>query len=143
MLNNEELRVRTNDPVRTRQLKRMFEEVEKSIPLRQPVQLPPRVRAGVQKTLNEQFARLKQVEHALRIFHALYDTSESELVIRQIIRSRVLLFQQMNEIDGSLHPQVTLTVDGFKNHLNITLRFLSKITEKTKQVVQSSGSNDR
>jgi hypothetical protein len=133
MLNPEELRQRMSDPTRIRQLKQMMDEVEKSIPPKQPISLPPPARAALQKSLKEQFQRLKQSDQALRIFHAWYDTNEPEPVIRQIMRSRALLLQQISDSDGTLHPQVTLTIDEFKNHLTTLVKFVIKIQEKVKQ----------
>lgn len=139
MLNSEELRQRMSDPARIRQFKQMMEEVEKSIPAKQPIALPPAARTALQKSLKEQFQRLKQSDQALRIFHASYDTNEPEPVIRQIMRSRALLFKQINEADGTLHPQVTLTIDEFKNHLSTIFKFVIKIQEKVKQQTQGQG----
>ncbi|KAF5852140.1 hypothetical protein GGP41_000897 [Bipolaris sorokiniana] len=139
MLNSEELRQRMSDPARIRQFKQMMEEVEKSIPAKQPIALPPAARTALQKSLKEQFQRLKQSDQALRIFHASYDTNEPEPVIRQIMRSRALLFKQINEADGTLHPQVTLTIEEFKNHLSTIFKFVIKIQEKVKQQTQGQG----
>lgn len=136
MLSADEIKGRMLDPVRIRQFKQMVEEVEKSIPPRQPVQLPPQLRAALQQSLKGQLPQLKKVEQALRIFHASYDTNEPEPVIRQIMKSRALVFQQMNETDGSLHPQVTLTADEFKNHMRSMINFVRKITEKMQQQQQ-------
>ncbi|KAK1915997.1 hypothetical protein P3342_003812 [Pyrenophora teres f. teres] len=118
----------------------MAEEVEKSLPPRPTVQLPPQLRVPLQRSIKENFARLKGVEQALRIFHASYDTAEPEPVIRQIMRSRALLFQQMNEVDGTLHPQVTLTMDEFKNHMGATIKFSYEIMKKVKQQAQGQSS---
>ena len=133
VVNHEELRQRMADPTRTRQFKQLMDEVEKSIPARQPVQLPPQMRVPLQRSLKEQLHRLKQVDQALRIFHASYDSSEPEQVLRQIMASRVLLYQQFDQADGTLHPQVTLTIEEFKNHMGATLKFVAKIMEKVKQ----------
>lgn len=140
MLSADEIKARMLDPVRVRQFKQMVEEVEKSIPPRQPVQLPPQLRAALQQSLKGQLPQLKKVEQALRIFHASYDTNEPEPVIRQIMKSRALVFQQMNEADGSLHAQVTLTTDEFKNHLRAMINFVRKITEKMQQQQQGQTS---
>ncbi|KAE8842967.1 hypothetical protein HRS9139_02264 [Pyrenophora teres f. teres] len=139
-LSPEELKQRMMDPVRNRQFKQMAEEVEKSLPPRPTVQLPPQLRVPLQRSIKENFARLKGVEQALRIFHASYDTAEPEPVIRQIMRSRALLFQQMNEVDGTLHPQVTLTMDEFKNHMGATIKFSYEIMKKVKQQAQGQSS---
>jgi hypothetical protein len=123
------------DPARQKQLRQMMEEIEKSMPPRQPVSLAPPTRQALQKSLKENLARLRQLENCLRLFHASYDTSDPEPVIRQIIRSRALLHQQMSD-DGTLHPQVTLTLEEFKSHLRTTLNFVAKITERMKQQTQ-------
>jgi hypothetical protein len=133
VVNHEELRQRMADPARMRQFKQLMDEVEKSVPARQPVQLPPQMRVPLQRSLKEQLHRLKQVDQALRIFHASYDSSEPEQVLRQIMTSRVLLYQQFDQADGTLHPQVTLTIDEFKNHIGAMIRFVAKIMEKVKQ----------
>ncbi|KAI4688746.1 uncharacterized protein J4E84_004676 [Alternaria hordeiaustralica] len=133
VVNHEELRQRMADPARTRQFKQLMDEVEKSIPARPPVQLPQQMRIPLQRSFKEQLSRLKQVDQALRIFHASYDSSEPEQVIRQIMTSRVLLYQQIDLSDGTLRPQVTLTIEEFKNHMGATLKFVNKIMEKVKQ----------
>lgn len=132
-LGPEEIRSRMNDPARTRHLRHLVEETEKSLPQRQPVQLAPQLRAALQRSLKEQLPKLKQVDQALRIFHASYDNSEPEPVIRQIIKARALIFQQINEADGTLHDQVTLTTDEFKNHMATVIKFVRTITEKMAQ----------
>jgi hypothetical protein len=137
VVNHEELRQRMADPARTRQFKQLMDEVEKSIPARPPVQLPQQMRVPLQRSLKEQLHRLKQVDQALRIFHASYDSSEPEQVLRQIMTSRVLLYQQIDLADGTLRPQVTLTIEEFKNHMGTTIKFVGKIMEKVKQ--QSAG----
>jgi hypothetical protein len=136
-VNPEELRTRMADPARHKQFKQMVEEAEKSMPSRQPIPLPQQARAALQKSLRENIARLKQLDNCLRLFHASYtnDTAEPEAVVRQIARSRALLFQQMSD-DGTLHAQVTMTLDEFKAHLKPTLNFVAKITEKMKQSTQ-------
>jgi hypothetical protein len=137
VVNHEELRQRMADPARTRQFKQLMDDVEKSVPARQPVQLPPQMRVPLQRSLKEQLHRLKQVDQALRIFHASYDSSEPEQVLRQIMTSRVLLYKQIDLADGTLHSQVTLTIDEFKNHMSAMIKFVSKIMERVKQ--QSAG----
>ncbi|CAN9410400.1 unnamed protein product [Alternaria alternata] len=97
----------------------------------------------LQRSLKEQLHRLKQVDQALRIFHASYDSSEPEQVLRQIMASRVLLYQQFDQADGTLHPQVTLTIEEFKNHMGATLKFVAKIMEKVKQQSAASQRNLR
>ena len=139
-LSPEELKQRMMDPVRNRQFKQITEEVEKSLPPRPTVQLPPQLRGPLQKSLKDNLLRLKNVDQALRIFYVSYDTSEPEPVIRQIWRSRALLFQQINEADGTLHPQVTLTMEEFKNHMGATIKFSHKIMEKMKQQAQGQSS---
>lgn len=133
MLGAEEMRARMNDPARIKQYRQLVEEVEKSLPPRQPVALSPQLRVALQKSLKEQLLRLKQIDQALRIFHASYDNAEPELVIRQIIKARALIFQQINEADGTLHAQVTLTTDEFKAHMSTVIKFVRTIMEKMAQ----------
>jgi len=135
----EEIRARMHDPIRLKQYRQLVEEVENSLPARQPVALSPQLRFGLQKSLKEQLSRLKQVDQALRIFHASYDNAESELVIRQIINARALIFQQINEADGTLHAQVTLTTDEFKNNLGTVIKFVRTIMEKMTQQKNQNG----
>ena len=122
-----------NDPAKIKQFKQLVEEAENSIPPRQIVPLAPQLRAALQKSLKEQLSRLKQVEQALRVFHASYDTSEPEPVLRQVIKARALIFRQINEADGTLHPQVSLTTDEFRNNIGLVLKFVRTITEKMAQ----------
>lgn len=135
----EEMRARMQDPIRLKQYRQLVEEVEKSLPVRPTVTLSPQLRFSLQKSLKEQLSRLKQVDQALRLFHATYDNAESDLVMRQIINSRALLFQQMNEADGTLHAQVTLTTDEFKNHLGTVIKFVRAIMEKMTQQKNQNG----
>jgi hypothetical protein len=122
----DEIRLRMADPARIKAFGQLIEEVNRSIPPRQPVQLPPQIKVSLQKSLKEQLDKLKKLDQAMRIFHVSYD--EPEAAIRQIAKARALVFQQMNIQDGTLHEQVTLTSDEFKNYMRSMLGFYARVT---------------
>ncbi|KAH7070639.1 hypothetical protein BKA63DRAFT_82093 [Paraphoma chrysanthemicola] len=123
----EEIRTRMADPERMKAFAAMIADVEKSLPPRQPVQLPPQLRVPLQQALKDQLDKLKKTEQAMRIFHVSYDGASSETFVRQIAKSRALVFQQINRQDGTLHDQVTLTADEFKQHMRAMISFGAKM----------------
>jgi len=135
-LNNEEIRARMVDPARVKAFNQIIDEVEKSIPPRQFVQLPPQLRAPLQHSLKEQLDKMQKIEQALRVFHASYSGPETEGIIRQVAHARALVFQQINKQDGTLHDQVTLTTEEFKTHMRAMISFWAKVTSR-----MSSGQN--
>lgn len=136
--NADEIRARMNDPTRLKAYTQLIDEVERSIPARQPVPLPPQQRGPLQQALKDQLDKLKKLEQALRIFHVSYEGAESENLLRQVAKARALVFQQMNKQDGTLLDQVTLTADEFRTHIRSMLSFYHKIM--TRMAQQSQGS---
>jgi hypothetical protein len=72
----------------------IIEEVDRSIPPRQPVPLPPQLRASLQKSLKEQLDKLKKLDQAMRVYHVCYEGAEPEGIVRQIAKARALIFHE-------------------------------------------------
>tara|TARA_R110002003_G_scaffold103_7_gene8149 strand:- start:10471 stop:15027 length:4557 start_codon:yes stop_codon:yes gene_type:complete len=131
--NPEDIRTRMADPERMKAFAAMIADVEKSIPPRQPVQLPSQLRVPLQQALKDQLDKLKKTEQAMRVFHVSYDGASSDGFVRQVAKSRALVFQQINKQDGTLHDQVTLTAEEFKQHMRTMITFTAKIMTRMAQ----------
>jgi hypothetical protein len=105
-------------------------EVDNNMPQRPTVALAPQLRVSLQKSLKEQLDKLKKLDQAMRIYHVCYDVPESAKIVRSIAQSRALLFQQIDPQDGTLHDQLTMSAEEFKNHMRTVLGFYGKITQR-------------
>lgn len=135
----EELQARMRDPAREKKFRLMLNEEPEKTNRTQPVQVPPEIRAQLQTVIRQNFERIKKVEQALRIFLAGYEGSDSEGVARTVIKARNLLLKQLNPQDGTLHADLTMTADEFRQNIRHILSFVGKVMSKMQN--QQQGQN--
>ncbi|PVH96761.1 hypothetical protein DM02DRAFT_534575 [Periconia macrospinosa] len=128
--NMEEITAKMKDPAQETKFKTMLMEEEQRLPRGQAVQLTPEKRNTMQQLVKDQFNSIRKVEQALRVFLVTSHGPDAENMARIIIKARCSLLRQLNPLDGTLRPEITINENEFREQIKNVISFVQKVMSR-------------
>jgi hypothetical protein len=133
--NEEDPYLKANTQEMINRIRAMSAEEEQRLPRGPPVQVDAATRAQMAQIAHKEAKFIKMADMALRVFVTRYTGTDAwaagyENTAREVLRTRIKIFRNLNTKDGSLRDDLTMGLEDFRKAFNAMSNFARTVFEK-------------